>query len=114
VIMITAYGSVDNALEALEGSGNPAIEMYTAGGSSEVRIGIRDNGSGCRQEDVEKLFVPLFTTRPGKTGMGLAIARKLTFEMDGDIVMKSSPDAGSEVVIRFSTLSPDESSSQCD
>jgi two-component system C4-dicarboxylate transport sensor histidine kinase DctB len=104
---------VDNALDALEGSSNPTIEIYTAGGSSEVRIGIRDNGTGCRPEDVEKLFVPLFTTRPGKTGMGLAIARKLTSEMNGDIVMKSSPNAGSEVVVRFSTLSSDDPSLQC-
>lgn len=99
---------LDNALEALDESNNPAIEIYTAGGSSVVRIGIKDNGAGCRSEDVEKLFVPLFTTRPGKTGMGLALARKLTSEMDGNIVMKSSPDAGSEVVIRFSTRTPDD------
>ncbi len=104
---------VDNALDALDGSSSPAIEIYTAGGSSEVRIGVRDNGIGCRPEEVEKFFVPLFTTKPGRTGMGLAIARKLAAEMDGNIVMKSSPDAGSEVIIRFATLSPDDPSRQC-
>jgi C4-dicarboxylate-specific signal transduction histidine kinase len=105
---------VDNALEALGESSNPTIEIYTAGGSSTVRIGIKDNGAGCRSEDVEKLFVPLYTTKPGKTGMGLAIARKLTSEMNGDIGMTSSPGAGSEVVIGLSTLPSADPQPECE
>ncbi len=105
---------VENALDALEGAENPTIEIYTAGGSSEVRIGVADNGAGCRPEEIEKLFVPLFTTRPGRTGMGLAVARKLAAEMGGDITMTSSPGVGSEVIIRFATLSADDASSRCD
>ena len=104
---------VDNALDALEGADNPALEIYTAGGSSEVRIGIRDNGAGCRREDVEKLFVPLFTTRPGRTGMGLAIARKLAVEMDGGMTLRSLPEGGCEVVIRLASIPPDNPSSGC-
>ncbi len=105
---------VDNALDALEGTDDPTIEIHTAGGGAEVRIGVVDNGAGCRPEEIEKLFVPLFTTRPGRTGMGLAVARKLATEMGGDITMTSSPGVGSEVIIRLATLSADDASSRCD
>lgn len=100
-------GVIENALEALANHSAPEIEIRTGGGTSRVDIVVRDNGTGSTVTEMDTLFTPLFTTKPGKSGMGLAIARKLMTEMGGGICMQNSPPAGVEVSIWLNTFAPD-------
>lgn len=102
-------GVVENALEALSGHGAPEIEIYTGGGTSQVDIVVRDNGPGSTVAEMDTLFTPLFTTKPGKSGMGLAIARKLMAEMGGGIGIRNRPPAGAEVSIWLKASAPEAS-----
>jgi signal transduction histidine kinase/DNA-binding response OmpR family regulator len=66
-----------------------------------VRFEIADTGVGMTPEVVARLFQPFrqadssTARRYGGTGLGLAIAKQLTDLMEGEIGVRSAPDAGS-------------------
>jgi signal transduction histidine kinase len=52
---------------------------------------------------MSRIFIPLFTTRPDKMGMGLPIARKLLLKMEGRIEVESPFGDGTEVRVWLRT-----------
>jgi PAS domain S-box-containing protein len=57
-------------------------------------ISVRDTGSGIPPENLEKLFEPLFTTKPKGIGLGLAVSKKLVEANGGKIEVQSEPGQG--------------------
>lgn len=94
----------DNAVEALEEVQEPEIEVKAVTADDKVVILTKDNGSGIRKKDLPKIFIPLFTTKPGKMGIGLPIARKLLCGMGGWIKVESISCGGTEVRVCLDTL----------
>ena len=99
---------LDNAIEALEDVNAPEIEMMASRNNGFIMIRIKDNGPGIRKNDMSKIFIPLFTTKPGKMGMGLPIARKLSLEMDGRMEIESLFGNGTEARLWFKTMDQQE------
>jgi signal transduction histidine kinase len=67
-------------------------------------IGVRDNGCGITEKDLPKVFLPLFTTKPGRRGMGLPIALKLLSSMGGHMEIESLSEGGTRVRIWLRTV----------
>jgi C4-dicarboxylate-specific signal transduction histidine kinase len=87
----------DNALEALDLTENPEIGLRVSQHDDEILITMQDNGCGIRKGDLPFVFMPLFTTKPGRRGMGLTIALKLLSKMRGRIEVASLSETGTEV-----------------
>ncbi len=51
----------------------------------EVLIKISDQGPGLSQEDLKKIFTPFYSRRPGGTGLGLTIAKKIVLDHQGSL-----------------------------
>lgn len=51
----------------------------------EVLVTIADQGTGLSPEDLQRLFVPFYSRRPGGTGLGLAIAQKVVQDHRGNL-----------------------------
>jgi signal transduction histidine kinase len=68
-----------------------------------VTIRVSDTGCGIKPEDVQKIFVPLFTTKgEGKgTGLGLSISQDIIKSHNGTIEVDSAPGKGTTFVIRL-------------
>jgi signal transduction histidine kinase len=95
---------LDNALEALDRVNHPEIELDTSLSENNLMISVRDNGCGIRGKDLQKVFVPLFTTKPGRRGMGLPIALKLLSSMGGHMELESLWQGGTRVRVWLRTL----------
>lgn len=100
-----------NAIDAVKGKGrkDPAEIVVTCSEERSgddapvVRIGITDNGSGIRTEDLEKIFDPFFTTKePGSgTGLGLSVSYSLIEAAGGRIWVESELGSGTTVNIEM-------------
>ena len=55
-----------------------------------IKIRIKDTAIGIHKKDFERIFKPLFTTRRGGHGMGLAISRRIMEVINGEIVVDES------------------------
>jgi len=54
-----------------------------------VAISISDTGCGISEENVKKLFEPLFTTKAKGIGLGLALSKNLVEANGGSIEVES-------------------------
>ncbi|HRZ79966.1 MAG TPA: [Fe-Fe] hydrogenase large subunit C-terminal domain-containing protein, partial [bacterium] len=63
---------VKNAIEAIDSSKGKVV-VNIAGNEKDLIIKVIDNGPGIPQENMDKLFVPFFTTKPAGKGTGLGL-----------------------------------------
>lgn len=66
-----------------------------------VVFSVEDNGPGINDDTLEKVFLPLFTTRRNKqgTGLGLSISKKIITDHGGEIYIKTKEGTGTKVEI---------------
>lgn len=75
---------LDNARDALVPGGG-SIRILADRSASGVVLSVADNGHGIEAGWEEKVFEPFFTTREGRLGLGLAIARGIVSAYGGRI-----------------------------
>ena len=83
-----------NAVQATSDHGTISISVKSH--SKEMEFLVSDDGVGIPRENIEKVFQPLFTTKPiGEgTGLGLALCRQIMASLGGQIDVKSGLDEG--------------------
>jgi signal transduction histidine kinase len=82
---------ISNSVAAIEESGMKEASIVVAVRQREgcAVITVTDNGPGVSRELAARVFEPLFTTRSGGTGMGLAIARELAEQHGGTLELRT-------------------------
>lgn len=69
-----------------------------------VRLTVEDNGEGIPEEQLDRLFQPFYrpgSSTPGGSGLGLSICKEIMTAQGGDIEVRSSPGAGTQVILYF-------------
>ena len=91
---------IQNAEEAIQETGGK-ITITTEMEDSNVKIHIRDTGSGIPPKNMATIFEPFFTTKPAVkgTGLGLAISYGIIKKHGGNIEVKSSLTNGTTFTI---------------
>lgn len=91
---------INNAVDAMEGHAGK-IWIRTERENGHVRIIIEDNGNGIKPADMERLFMPFFTTKEvGKgTGLGLSVSYGIIKSLGGHIEVDSKVGKGSTFII---------------
>ena len=76
-----------NAIDAMASKDEPRIlsiqsEAYEG---DRVKISVADTGGGVRSQDVDRIFTPLYTSKPDGMGMGLSICRAIIEAHEGQL-----------------------------
>lgn len=86
----TVVVSAELSESAIEGEGEQVAVVRVA-----------DSGPGIRDEAMERLFHPFFTTKTGGSGVGLAIAKKVVDGHGGLIDAENAPGGGAVFTVRL-------------
>jgi signal transduction histidine kinase len=88
---------VQNALDAMPQGGT--ITLTGQSTANQVQLSVRDTGSGIPSERLEAIFEPLYTTKPGGTGLGLYIVQEIVRAHEGQITVQSTEGCGTTCTI---------------
>ncbi|RKH89199.1 sensor histidine kinase, partial [Corallococcus praedator] len=72
------------------------VDVDAAGGA---RVAVSDSGPGVTEEARARLFEPFFTTRPGGTGLGLAVSQAIAEAHGGHIDVDVGPLGGARFTL---------------
>lgn len=93
-----------NAIQAIpqdrQGELTAAVEMDER--SRQLKIKIKDNGTGIAPENLNRIFEPYFTTKGSQgNGIGLAVAKEMAESENGSISVQSVSGEGTEFVLSY-------------
>jgi nitrogen fixation/metabolism regulation signal transduction histidine kinase len=83
---------VKNAVEAMGEAGSIALRARRLGDSVEVLVS--DTGPGIDAETRERIFAPTYTTKPGGSGLGLALVERVVHEHGGSVSVEPNAPRG--------------------
>jgi signal transduction histidine kinase len=88
-----------NAVDASSHNGHITVKAsgVKLGGRDAVRISVADDGKGIASENLQTIWEPYVTNKPGGTGLGLAIARQAVWAHDGTVNATSTLGSGTEI-----------------
>lgn len=87
-----------NASEAMPKGGRLEISTELDASTEQELVRVKDTGCGIPEDVLSRIFDPFFTTKEdqNRTGLGLAVAHSIVQQHAGDIVVHSTPGAGTE------------------
>lgn len=93
---------IRNAIDAVSGQPNPQIKIKTETRQPNINvIQIEDNGLGIEPSQLDKVFIPFFTTKNTGSGIGLALSKQIIQMHSGQISITSQVGIGTAVEIRL-------------
>lgn len=81
-----------NAADAAGEGGRAIVSVESE--AEAVAITVSDDGPGIPPERLDRIFEPFFTTRPGGTGVGLSVTRRIIAAHRGAVDVRSGPEGG--------------------
>jgi len=90
---------IKNAVQAMPNGGK--LTVTTSEKRDHIEIAFADTGIGISEENMRRIFQPLFTTKAKGIGMGLAICKKIVEQHGGTISFKSKTGEGTTFIIRL-------------
>ncbi len=96
---------VKNAFRALKDQDEGIITLSGEMRTGEVCIHVHDNGRGIKPEDLDKIFIPFYSSERlvdgGGTGIGLSLCSKIMHAHGGNLSVESEIGKGSTFTLRF-------------
>ena len=104
---------MQNAVDALGGTGRARIDVSAEAGDGRVIIHVRDNGPGIRPDLADRIFEPFFTTKPvGQgTGLGLYLSYRMAEELGAVLSFADAPGGGAQFTLELPHTPPPEGGS---
>ena len=99
---------VNSALE-----GPPDNHPRPSGQHSKwIPVAVSDEGKGINPEQLEKIYLPFYSSKRQGTGLGLSIVQRLVDSLEGKIDCRSVPGQGTTFVVYLKNYQPSDSSKQ--
>jgi signal transduction histidine kinase len=91
---------ITNALDAMPSGGKLFVSTRALEGR-KIEVVIGDTGEGLSSGAVEMLFRPFVSTRPGGSGLGLPLARRIVGLHGGTVSLRTRSAGGTEAVVEI-------------
>ena len=88
---------VQNAVEATSQGG--IVRLVGQSTATQIQLHVQDTGSGMAAAQLGQIFEPLYTTKPGGTGLGLYIVQEIVAAHGGQITVVSEEGQGTTFTI---------------
>ena len=97
------HNLIKNALEAVGTEGLIEINLHRVlkNNTDFLEIALYDNGTGIKEDQLEKIFEPYVTTKAKGTGLGLAIVKKIIEDHGGAIWVDTGRKVGAGFIIQL-------------
>ncbi len=96
---------IRNAVESLDGRPGGLVTVATSRGASgdrgRVQVVVADTGRGMSQAELDRAFEGFYSTKPGGTGLGLTIVRRLVQDIGGSLRIETEPGVGSRFIVEL-------------
>jgi signal transduction histidine kinase len=98
---------IRNAAEAVcEGQTDRRVEVFSASerdkaGHLWALVQIKDTGAGIPAADLQRIFIPFFTTKATGHGVGLALAHRVITQHGGTLTAANGKDGGAVFSVRL-------------
>ena len=93
-----------NAVEAVKEDGR--IIIRTTRQNDYTVFKVTDNGVGIDQKNIDKIFLPFFSTKPRGTGLGLSIVHNLLEGYNSRLDIHSTYGRGTTVTFKLKCIEP--------
>ena len=96
-----------NAAEAVGEAREPGLvwvkgsREQSGEGELWAKVEIRDSGPGVPEADLQRIFIPFFTTKEKGHGVGLALAHRVVTDHGGTLTAANAPSGGALFTIRL-------------
>lgn len=77
------------------------VNHLDASGKEWAVIEIEDTGEGIQTKDLQRIFIPFFTTKTKGHGVGLALAHRVIIDHGGTLTAANAPDGGAIFSIKL-------------
>lgn len=107
LLALAVAALVVNAAEASPRGASVTVLAHADYRGERGLIEVSDRGSGIPPDSLSVVFRPFYTTRPGKAGLGLAMAKEIVARMGGSIAVTANETRGMTFKIRIPMRRPE-------
>jgi len=91
-----------NACEAIPSEkAERSVVVRTSHDTQSALIEVRDSGTGIPTAQLQKIFIPFFTTKPKGHGVGLALTHRVITQHGGTLTAANAPEGGAVFTIKI-------------
>jgi len=91
MLMQVMINLVKNSIEAVKGADLKNLELRAHKHANKTLIQIIDSGHGIKEDLLDNIFVPFYTTRENGSGIGLSFSKQVMILHKGEIKVSSIP-----------------------
>ena len=97
---------VRNAYEAMPRGGSLSVTVR-GGDDGQAHVEVADGGPGFSPEALAAAFTPFVAAKPGRLGIGLALASRVARRSGGDADAANQPGGGAKVTLAVPLSGPE-------
>lgn len=93
---------LDNAIDSVMAAGGGSVVVgFSTSPPAHVAIEVVDDGPGFSQSDPTPWLLPFATTKPGRLGLGLNVAKRVATRAGGSLEVMAAPPRGARASIEI-------------
>lgn len=102
------HNILKNGAEAAAIADQPEVSIETTAENNKIILTVCNNGKSFSEDMLRQAFDPYITDKPGGTGLGLPVVKKIIEEHKGRITLANRPEGGACVKITLPLLMEDD------